>query len=114
MALKDAFEPFQPFSAEPLALFVTAAGRGDDDVRGGVVVEEPLLKLRGVFVDFHFVGDGLRLPEAPKEGVERVIFPEEKIKVSHICSLSSSFFFKKEKPSALSAERLSLFIHTFV
>lgn len=72
VALKDAFEPFQPFSAEPLALFVTAAGHGDDDVRGGVVVEEPLLKLRGVFVDFHFVGDGLRLPEAPKEGVERV------------------------------------------
>ena len=30
------------------------------------------MKLRGVFVDFHFVGDGLRLPEAPKEGVERV------------------------------------------
>ena len=26
VALKDAFEPFQPFSAEPLALFVAAAG----------------------------------------------------------------------------------------
>ena len=61
-----------PPGHESVALVLVGIRHQEHEGRFRVVVEEPLLELRGILVNLHLVRDALRDTEAAKEGVERI------------------------------------------
>ena len=71
---------FFPIGCENVELLFRGSWYDEHKRRGGVIVEEPLLELRRVFVDFHLIGNALRHAQAPHERVQRVkLFHHEHI-----------------------------------